>query len=239
MYAYACEYCKWSSDEYVPHAAHVCGSGSGGGDAHPLITSESNLLSARVKEAENNGPAVATFAYLVAHYKARYKASVAAGAAAAGSAAAAGMLGFSGASSLGRAHKPQLFEEFESLLAASDAANPLTGGASLGVSSRVASLSISASSASAHADAAQGGGGDSSSALSLESSNVSRWMSWRAQREELLHRQHYTLPPEPVHNNFDPVPHALLGYFNEEGAEKPHDIDDSQKTQTQNAMQGV
>jgi hypothetical protein len=235
LYAYHCEYCKWSSvEDYEPQLRNITRSDAASSSEAsasnnnnnnsntyaPLTSAEANLLSARVKEAESNPGQAATFAYLVAHHKARHRMAQAAAAAQAGLALSSGpsssssALGFS-TNSRGNSGRARLFDEFETLLAASDAANPLVadGSAPGNGYSRAASRVASMSSAGGSPFSDGTGPPPSLDALSLESSNVARWMSWRSSREALLHAQHYTLPSEAVTNPFDPVDPLLLGVF--------------------------
>lgn len=181
QFAYVCEFCKWCSEDFTPHSHDA-------GHSHapavptksPLVAAESNLLSARVKEAEQNSGANATFAALLTHYRSRTAKTNPSGIA---------------------PKRAQLFDEFESLLAASDDANPLTAAGSP-LLSRVASLSTPTHAAPNSTDLAA-------------DSNVGRWMAWREERETMLHQHHYVLASEPRTNRFDPIPRALLGHFDE------------------------
>jgi len=203
---YLCDYCKWSSDDYVPT--------SDASSTHNLVSRDVGALSARVREQEVDSGMAATFTYLQQFYKARYKAQQAA---AASAAAAAGNVGISGMSVVGigtgrsavvataaASEAAKLADQFESLLSSltlDQTLHALTEG------------SMDESSETAATD-------------SSDSSNVGRWMAWRAAREEALHRSHYTLPTEPVTNEITPIPLALLGHFNQEKEEKPHAVDD-------------
>lgn len=211
VYAYYCEYCKWSSEEFVPPAGASRAAIAPGSPPNPLVSPEANLLSARAKDAEGNPGQAETFGYLLAHHRARHRAAQAA--ATAGQHAALGFTSsgstlLSSSTTGGRSTRARLFDEFEALLAVSDAANPLvagvdpsSGGRAL---SRVASLSTAGTTS-------PDGVAHGLEGLNLDSSNVSRWLEWRAAREEMLHKQSYTLPSDAVHNAFDPVEPMLLG----------------------------
>lgn len=181
--ALVCEYCKYCSEDYTP-AATQARSGEGAG----LLTApESSLLSARIKDAEQNAGANATFASLLAHYRAKtQKVHPSSG---------------SMSMALGGLHSKRpttLIDE----------------GDDAGVLARLAALSATTTEAGT-----EGGHG-------------SRWMVHEA-REAALARQHYTLPTEPVINTCDPIPHALLGIFDEhEGSargKQPKSIEDRKR----------
>lgn len=216
-YAYVCEFCHWCSEDYTGHIAAAATPATssapqptGGVSKSPLTAVESNLLSARIKDAEASAPVHATFQQLLTHYRSRTMSMKTGGVSVASSVNASTTTAASAAATAAAAaRKQQLFDGFEHFLAASDGTNPLLASSSTNTA-RLASLSVNESDSVPDPNSQPSFG---------EMSNVARWMSWRSQREELLHRQHYTLPKEPVTNRFAKIPQELLGYF-EDGVHK-------------------
>jgi hypothetical protein len=195
-----CEYCRWTSEDYTAptkdassSSSTAAASSSAAAAKSPLLVGESNLLSARIKEAEQSASIHASFHTLLSHYRTRSSRLLAASKR-------------TGSLALLTPPDPKLFDEWESLLAGQEAMNPLTGGAGAGA-----------------AGAATGGAkrrvGSISSGEGVitqaDASNVGRWMAWRAQREQMMHKAQYVLPEQPVVNQFEPIPIAFLGHFDD------------------------